>query len=300
MYAPLRRAASLAARPLRAAAAAAARRGYYAQKMSEPLPASGLVGDDAYEPPAKPPREARVPDLRSDTVTKPTAEMLCAILDAPVGDDVYGDDPTVNRLQREAAELLQKEAALFVPSGTMSNLLAIAAQCGRGEEVICGDEQHIVCYEQAGASQLFGVAYHTLPQEDDGTFALTPGAGAGAGGKLRAARCLEYAIGQRHGGHDAHYARPALVAIEQTHNRCGGVVLPQAWVDECAAVAHAAGLRLHMDGARLFNAAAAAGVPAHRIVRDCDTVSICLSKGLGAPVGSLLVGDAATIERARR
>ena len=245
-----------------------------------------------------PRREPRVADLRSDTVTKPTAEMLCAMLDAPVGDDVYGDDPTVNRLQREAAELLGKEAALFVPSGTMSNLLAVAAQCGRGEEVILGDEQHLICYEQSGASALFGVAFNTLPQEEDGTFQLRAAAG-GAGG-LRGARSLEYAIAKRHGGLDAHYSRPALVAIENTHNRCGGAVLPQAWVDECAAIAHAAGLRVHMDGARLFNAAAAAGTPVARIVRDCDSVSICLSKGLGAPVGSVLVGDQPTIDRARR
>lgn len=212
---------------------------------------------------------------------------------------MYGDDPTVNKLQREAADLLGKEAALFVPSGTMSNLLAIAAQCGRGDEVIVGDENHIVCYEQGGASSLFGITYNSLPTEDDGTFRLRESAPEG-GSKLRGIRSLEYAIGKRHGGSDPHYGRPRLVAIENTQNRCGGLILPQDWVDECAAITHAAGLRLHCDGARLFNAAIASGVSAARIVRDCDSVSICLSKGLGAPVGSLLVSDKATIETARR
>jgi len=239
-------------------------------------------------------------DLRSDTVTKPTSAMLAAIAGlspSDIGDDVYGDDPTVHALQNAVAALLGKEAALFVPSGTMSNLLAIASQCERGEEVIAGDESHVVCYEQGGAS-LFGVVYQTLPNEDDGTFALR--CAAPSGGPLRAVRSLEYAIAKRHGGSDPHYSRPALVAIEQTHNRCGGAVLPQAWVDECATITHAAGLRLHMDGARLFNAAAASGLSPARIVRDCDSVSVCLSKGLGAPVGSVLAGDAAMVARARR
>ena len=271
--------------------------------MSESgIVSSQLVSGDAenFEPAAKPPREPRVPDLRSDTVTRPTAEMYIAMLDAPVGDDMYDDDPTVKRLEREAAETLNKEAALFVPSGTMSNLLAIAAQCARGEEVICGDEQHIVCYEQGGATQLFGVAYNTLPQNDDGTFKLREEAGRAPGQRLSSARSLEFVIDKRHGGKDIHYARPSLVCVENTHNRCGGTVLPQAWIDECAAITHAAGLRLHMDGARLFNASAASGVPVSRIVRDCDTVSICLSKGLGAPIGSVLVGDKAAIDRAKR
>ena len=154
-------------------------------------------------------------------------------MDAAVGDDVYGEDPTVNQLQSTLAAQFGKEAGLFVPSGTMSNLLAIAAHCGRGEEVLAGDEQHIVVYEQGGASALFGIVYHTLPQWPDGTFALT--------GRHPS---LEYAIESRHGGKDIHYSRPSLVCIENTHNRCGGAVLPQDWVDECAAIAHRHGLKV--------------------------------------------------------
>ena len=153
----------------------------------------------------------------------------------------------------------------------MSNLLALATHCDRGDEVLAGDEQHIVVYEQGGASALFGAVFHTIPQAADGTFPLSGPRPS-----------LEYAIESRHGGKDIHYARPAVVSIENTHNRMGGAPLPQAWVDECAALAHKHGLLVHCDGARLFNAAAASGVGiagVARMVRDCDTVSICLSKG---------------------
>ena len=180
----------------------------------------------------------------------------------------------------------------------MSNLIAIAAHCGRGEEVIVGDEQHIVVYEQGGASALFGIVYHTLPQASDGTFAL------------RGPRpSLQFAIESRHGGIDPHYSRPALVAIENTHNRCGGAPLPQAWVDDVCSIAHGAGLAVHMDGARIFNAAAASPeadpwnaytATVARMTRDCDSISVCISKGLGAPVGSVLIGSAQFIAKARR
>lgn len=181
---------------------------------------------------------------------------------------------------------------------------------GRGDEVICGDEQHLFRYEQAGISQLFGIGFHTLPQSDDGTFPLTYGsssaavAGSSSSAQWRAPagskRSLAYALESRHGGADAHYPRPAVLAIENTHNRCGGAVLPQGWVDEAAAMARAAGLKVHMDGARLYNAATAANVPVSRLVRDCDSISLCLSKGLGAPLGSIIAGSADFIARAHR
>ena len=245
---------------------------------------------------------ARVPDMRSDTVTVPSASMILAMMDAPVGDDVYGEDPSVNSLQAMAAELLGKEAALFVPTGTMSNLIAIAAQCGRGDEVLLGDEQHLFRYEQGNVSQFCGVALHTLPQAPDGTFALAAGGvRAGAGARAGAASgSLAYALASRGGGGDAHFPRPAVLALENTHNRCGGAVLPQAWVDAACAAAHAAGLAVHMDGARLLNACAASGVAPHVAVRGADTVSLCMSKGLGAPLGSVLAGPRDVIARAHR
>jgi threonine aldolase len=251
--------------------------------------------DELWEPPTKDgavDRSLRTPDLRSDTVTKPTAEMLIAIMDAPVGDDVYGEDPTVNRLQSMVAERLDKEAALFVPSGTMGNLIAIAAQTSRGEEVICGDEQHIFRYEQSGISQLFGIGFHTIPQNEDGTFNLT---------KTPAnKRSLEYALESRGGGRDPHYTKPTLIAIENTHNRCGGAVLPQAWVDSVVEMAHSHGCKVHMDGARLYNAAVASGQPIARLVKGVDSVSLCLSKGLGAPMGSVIAGSADFIAKCHR
>ena len=231
----------------------------------------------------------RPADFRSDTLTKPSPEMRAAMASAVVGDDVYGEDPTVNALQTRVAGLLGKEAALFVPSGTMSNLLALACWGERGEEVIAGEEQHIICYEQGGASALFSLVYHTLPQLPNGTFALTGGRGS-----------LEYALKVRGGGVDPHFSRPAVVAIEQTHNRCGGALLPQPWVEAAAAATHAAGLKFHVDGARLFNAVVASGQSAAALVACADSVSVCLSKGLGAPIGSVLVGPAPFIARARR
>lgn len=251
--------------------------------------------DELWEPPAKDgavDRSIRIPDLRSDTVTKPTAEMLIAIMDAPVGDDVYGEDPTVNRLQSMVAERLDKEAALFVPTGTMGNLIALAAQAQRGEEVVCGDEQHIFRYEQSGISQLFGIGFHTIPQNDDGTFALLPSA--------TNKRSLQYALDSRGGGADAHYTKPSVVAIENTHNRCGGAVLPQAWVDSLVEMAHSNGCKVHMDGARLYNAATASGQPIGRLVKGVDSVSLCLSKGLGAPMGSVIAGSADFIAKCHR
>jgi threonine aldolase len=228
-----------------------------------------------------------VVDLRSDTVTRPTAAMRAAMAAAAVGDDVYGDDPTVLQLERVAAALLPvaagpaATAALFVPSGTMANLLALGTHCGRGDEVLCGDHSHIYNYEAGGASVLMGVPLHPLPNLADGTLDLAAVAAA-----VRP--------------DDPHCARSRVLALEQTHNLAGGQVLPLAYLQQARATAAAHGLALHVDGARFFNAACALGVPAAALSATCDTLSVCLSKGLGAPVGSLLLGPAPFIHRARR
>lgn len=220
-------------------------------------------------------------DFRSDTVTKPTPAMRRAMAEAEVGDDVYGEDPTVHRLEELAAQMLGKEAAVFVPSGTMGNLISVLSHCGRGDEVILGDNAHIFYYEQGGMSALGGVHPRTVPNLPDGTIDLDR---------------MEAAIR----GDDEHYPISRLVALENTHNRCGGRVLPVAYVDAVGALAHSHGLALHVDGARLWNAAVALGLPPARLVQEADSVSCCLSKGLAAPVGSVVAGSADFIKRARR
>lgn len=222
----------------------------------------------------------RIIDLRSDTVTVPTDEMRRAMAAAEVGDDVYGEDPTVNRLEELAAAKVGKEAALFVPSGTMGNQVAVMTHTQRGDEVILEADAHIFYYEVGGLAVLAGVQARTI-QGHRG--AMDPAA-------------VEAAIR----GENIHYPRTALVCLENTHNRAGGTVLPQENIDAVCAVAHRHGVAVHMDGARLFNAAVASGVPAARIVRDVDSVQFCLSKGLGAPVGSLIAGSRAYIARARK
>jgi threonine aldolase len=236
-------------------------------------------------------RVIRMADFRSDTVTKPTAEMSLAMMDAVVGDDVYNEDPTVNKLQITVAELFGKEAALFVPSGTMGNLLSVSSWANRGDSVIVGDECHIYVYEQCGVSQLFGIALQTIPNHPDGTFNIRIKDGP---------KSLEKAILDRAHGNDVHYVKPTVVTLEQTHNRCGGTVLSQDWIDAATSFAHSQGLKVHMDGARIFNAAAVSGLPVSRIVRDCDSVSVCLSKGVGAPVGSVIVGPKDFIAKCKR
>lgn len=221
-------------------------------------------------------------DMRSDTVTLPTPEMRRAIAEAPLGDDVYGEDPTINRLEALAADLTGKEAALLVVSGTMGNLCAILAHCGRGEEAIVGDKSHIYHYEAGGPSTLGGVAFHVVPTTPGGTLPLAA--------LTDAIRDVE----------DPHEAITRLICIENTHNRCGGVVLPIEYMQSVRQLAWARGLAVHLDGARLFNAAVALGVDAREITRHVDSVQFCLSKGLSAPVGSILAGDARLIERARR
>jgi threonine aldolase len=218
-------------------------------------------------------------DLRSDTVTRPTPAMREAMAVAEVGDDVYFEDPTVNRLQAVAAELLGKQAALFVPSGTMANQAAIAVHTRPGDVVLAGENAHVLLYEGGAASALSGVQIQTL----------------GSGGLFDAGAVLA-AIHPD----EQHYAPTTLVTVENTHNVAGGVVFP---LDEIRAIADAARereLALHMDGARLFNAAVATGIPAREWAEPFDTIAFCLSKGLGAPVGSMVCGDEATLRRVHR
>ncbi len=223
----------------------------------------------------------RVIDLRSDTVSKPGEAMRRAMAEAEVGDDVFGDDPTVNRLEERAAELLGKEAAVYVPSGTMANLVSAMTHIQPGDKVLLGDQSHMFVYELGGVARIAGGLTHALPNQDDGTIS---------------AAALEGAIPSV----ALHTPRTALLCLENTHNRCGGEAIPAETIDGLADLAHEHGLAVHLDGARVFNAAAALGVPAARIARNCDSVSFCLSKGLGCPIGSLVCGSGDFIERARR
>ncbi|MFM4783935.1 low-specificity L-threonine aldolase [Aeromonas veronii] len=217
-------------------------------------------------------------DLRSDTVTQPTDAMRQAMLHAEVGDDVYGEDPGVNALEAFGARLLGKQAALFVPSGTMSNLLAVMSHCQRGEGAILGNVAHIYRYEAQGSAVLGSVALQPLPMQRDGTLAFDD---------IKAALAPD----------DAHFVQTRLLCLENTHN---GKVLPLSYLQEMGAFVAERGLKLHLDGARLFNAAVASETPVEVIAAPFDSISICLSKGLGAPVGSLLVGSHDFIARARR
>ncbi|XP_077595186.1 threonine aldolase 1 [Stigmatopora nigra] len=225
-----------------------------------------------------------VVDLRSDTVTKPGAAMRRAMAEAQVGDDVMGEDPTVNELQKMAADMFGMEAALFVPTGTMSNLIAVMVHCReRGDEMIVGDLSHLHIYEQGGSAQLAGVHATTAANLPDGTMDLKE---------------LESKI--RHGYPDPHYPRSRLICVENTHNIQGGRVLPLRFLQDVRSLADKHGLSVHMDGARLMNAAVALGVSAADILQYTHTVSVCLSKGLGAPVGSVLAGPRDFISRAVR
>ena len=230
------------------------------------------------QPSAAPATADGVVDLRSDTVTRPRPAMLAAMMAAPVGDDVWGDDPTVNRLQAVTAERAGKEAGLFFPSGTQSNLAALMSHCARGEEVILGQRAHTYRYEAGGAAVLGSIQPQPIEIEADGTIALD---------KIRAEIKPE----------DAHFASTRLLALENTIN---GKVLPAAYVAEAAALARSRGLALHLDGARAWNAAVASGVAVADVCGPFDSVSLCFSKGLGAPVGSVLVGRKELIDRAKR
>ena len=220
-------------------------------------------------------------DLRSDTVTVPTDAMREAMASAVVGDDVYGEDPTVNRLQEMMAERVGMEAGLFVASGTMGNIAAILTHAGRGDEMLLGNLAHMFLYEGGGAAGLAGVHSHIIPNGDDGTIDL---------------EAIEEAIR----ADNIHFPVSRLLCLENTHNRCGGAVLPTSYTTAACELAHAHGMAVHLDGARLFNAAVALNVPATDLTRGVDSVMICLSKGLGAPVGSVLCGSRAFIKRALR
>jgi threonine aldolase len=218
-------------------------------------------------------------DLRSDTVTRPTAAMREAMAAAEVGDDVYGEDRTVNRLQERAAALLGKQAALYVPSGTMANQIALLCHCERGDDVLTGEGNHVVLYESGAGSAWAGVGFTIV----------------GSGGVFDAEQ-MTAAIKPS----EYHSPRTRLVSLENTHNRGGGRIFPQADVEAIAEAAHARGLVVHLDGARIWNASVASRTPVARLAAPADTVSACFSKGLGAPVGSVLAGSSALVERAHR
>ena len=223
----------------------------------------------------------KIIDLRSDTITLPTDEMRQAMYEAEVGDDVHREDPTVNRLEELSANIMGKEAALFATSGTMSNLLAVLSQTRPGDEILVGSEAHMLWYEVGGASTLGGVVIRTVPNEEDGR--IDPAA-------------IEQAIRPK----DIHYPPTTLLCLENTHNRCGGAVLTPEYTAAIAQLAHQHGLQVHLDGARIFNAAIALGIPAAELAKPVDSVGFCLSKGLSAPVGSLFCGTQESVEKARK
>lgn len=220
-------------------------------------------------------------DLRSDTVTHPSPEMREAMARAEVGDDVFGEDPTVNRLEELAAEKLGKEAGLFVSSGTMGNFIALLTHCGRGDEIIVGDQSHIFSAEQGGASVLGGIAMYPVLNQPDGTLALND-------------------LGKAIRADDVHFPRTRLICVENTQMRMNGAPLPRAYLALVREMADGNGLKVHTDGARIFNAAVALNVDVRELAQFSDTVQFCLSKGLAAPVGSMLVGPRAFIHEARR
>ncbi len=220
-------------------------------------------------------------DLRSDTVTRPTPAMREAMAKADVGDDVYAEDPTVNRLQEMAAARTGKEAALYVPSGTMGNLASILAHCQRGDEVMLGDKSHTFLYEAGGISALGGIHSRQLTNQPDGSLLLS-----------------ELEEGLR--GPDSHFPPSRLISLENTHNRCGGTYQTPAYFRQVSEFAHSHGLKLHLDGARIFNASVAQGVDVKEFTQHVDSLTFCLSKGLAAPVGSLICGTREFIQRVHR
>lgn len=220
-------------------------------------------------------------DLRSDTVTRPTPAMMAAMSQAELGDDVWEDDPTVNHLQTVTAARLGMEASLFVPSGTMGNLIANLVHCQRGEELIVGDKAHVYRWEGGNIAAVGGIHPAVVRNRLDGTLALAD---------IRAAIQVE----------DVHLPRTAAIALENTHNGCGGAAIPPAYFAEVRQIADEHGLMVHLDGARLFNAAVALNVPVTAVTQHVDSVMVCLSKGLCAPIGSMLAGSAEFIYKARK
>jgi len=220
-------------------------------------------------------------DLRSDTVTRPTPAMMAAIATAELGDDVWEDDPTVNRLQELAAAMLGMEAALFVPSGTMGNLIAALVHCRRGEELIVGDKAHVFCCEAGGVSSVGSIHPFVLPNQPDGTLDLG---------------MIEDAIR----ADDPHFPRTAAITLENTHNGCGGLAIAPGYFAEVRRLADRYGLMVHLDGARIFNAAVALDVPVQALTQHVDSIMTCLSKGLCAPVGSVVAGSWSFVAQAKR
>lgn len=241
------------------------------------MPQAQLSADDLK---TSQPKTTPAIDLRSDTVTKPTPEMRRAMAEAEVGDDVYGEDPTINRLEQRAAEIFGKEASIFVPTGTMGNQIAIKIHTKHGQEIICEERAHILDWEMAMLAAFSGCVARTIRTED--------GVLTWAEIKKKIAPSIYYR------------AQTGLIEIENTHNMAGGAVTPFDVMEEICDGAHNAGIPVHLDGARVFNAAVALGRPVAEITRKFDSVMFCLSKGLGAPVGSMLVGSRKFIEQARR
>ena len=223
---------------------------------------------------------SRISDLRRDTVTKPTPAMRAAMASAEVGDDVFGEDPTILRLEERAAGIAGKEAAVFVPSGTMANELAIRSQTSAGDEILLEEHCHVFDFESGAVANICGV----LPRQIPGTRGVI----------------TWDQIAERLRGENEHYAPVTLILLENTHNRAGGAIFPLEEMERIGREARARGLRVHVDGARIFNAVVATGTPAATYAACADTISFCFSKGLGAPVGSVLVGSRETIKRARR
>ena len=220
-------------------------------------------------------------DLRSDTLTHPTQSMRDAMASAEVGDDVFQEDPTVQKLETLSAEKMGKEAALFVPSGCMGNLISLLSHCGRGDEILLGDRSHISLYEVGGVAALGGVHPRPLPNNNDGTISID---------------LLEKGI--RHS--DIHCPPTRLICLENTHNFCQGSPITPEYMTEVRKIANKFGLKIHLDGARIFNAAVALGVPVAKLTEKVDSVMFCLSKGLSAPVGSLVCGSSDFIVKARK
>ena len=223
----------------------------------------------------------RTVDLRSDTMTKPTPAMCRAMAEAEVGDDVFGEDPTINRLESMAAEIIGKEAALFVASGTMGNLVSLLAHCGRGDEIILGSLSHTFFFEQGGSAAVGGIHPRTIPNQSDGTLPLPE---------------IEAAIRTD----NVHFPQTRLIVLENTHNLCSGYPLDTDYMQAVGEIARRHSLKIHVDGARFFHAAVALDVAADKLAAEADSVSFCLSKGLAAPVGSVVCGSRDFILKARR
>jgi threonine aldolase len=221
-------------------------------------------------------------DLRSDTVTLPSEEMKSFMLSAPLGDDVFGEDPSINALEDKASSLFGKESALFVPSGTMANLISVLSHCNRGDEILVGNQSHIFKYEAGGSSIFGGIHSHQLPNNDDGTIAIDH---------------INQGI---HKVEDSHYAQTRLLCLENTHNVCYGSPIKPEYFSKVKQIIKPFNIKLHIDGARIFNASVKLNVSVEKLVSESDSVSFCLSKGLSCPSGSLIAGKQYFINKARR